>query len=132
ALRLNLFAATTSALASGLLFLVTERLLRDVSPAPRWARCAIAAAGVLVGATSFTVWNQSTVNEKVYTLSLLSIALVLWLAVHWGDAPAGERRDRYLIVMVYLLALSATNHLMGLLVIPAVLVYVWHTDRAVL
>jgi hypothetical protein len=132
ALRLNLFAATTSALASGLLFLVTERLLRDASPAPRWARRVIAAAGVLVGATSYTVWNQSTVNEKVYTLSLLGIALVLWLTVHWGDIPAGERRDRYLIVMVYLLALSATNHLMGLLVIPAVLVYVWHTDRAVL
>jgi hypothetical protein len=132
ALRLNLFAATTSALASGLLFLVTERLLRDVSPAPRWTRRVIAAAGVLVGATSFTVWNQSTVNEKVYTLSLLSIALVLWLAVHWGDAPAGERRDRQLVLIVYLLALSATNHLMGLLVIPAVLVYVWHTDRAVL
>ena len=124
ALRINLLSAISSALASGLLFLVAERFLRDIVPAPRWARLWAAFAGVLVGAASFTVWNQSVVNEKVYTLSLLSIALVLWLAVHWGDEPAGERRDHWLILIVYLVALSATNHLMGLLAVPAVLVYV--------
>ncbi len=124
ALRINLFAAVTSALAAGLLFLVAERFLRDIVPEVRWARLGAAFAGALVGATSFTVWNQSVVNEKVYTLSLFSIALVLWLAVHWGDEPAGERRDHWLVLIVYLVALSATNHLMGLLAVPAVLVYV--------
>lgn len=128
ALRLNLFAAVTSAFSSGFLFLVAERFLRDASTAPRWTRYAAAAAGVLVGATSFTVWNQSTVNEKVYTLSLLSIALVLWLAVHWGDDEPGPHRDRWLLLMAYLLALTATNHLMGLLVGPAVLAYILYTD----
>ncbi|MDH3291881.1 MAG: DUF2723 domain-containing protein [Gemmatimonadota bacterium] len=123
ALRINLFAAVTSALASGFLFLVADRFMRGIVT-PRWARIAAAAAGILVGATSFTVWNQSVVNEKVYTVSLLSIALVLWLAVHWGDEPAGQRRDHWLVLIVYTLALSATNHLMGLLAAPAFLVYV--------
>src|SRR5713101_7745455 len=82
-LRINLLAAFTSALSSGLLFLVADRFLRDASSAPRWARLFAAFAGTVVGAASFTVWNQSTVNEKVYTLSLFSIALILWLAVHW-------------------------------------------------
>jgi hypothetical protein len=123
ALRINLFSALTSALATGLLFLVAERFLREILPRPRWARLCAAFGGVLVGATSFTVWNQSVVNEKVYTLSLLSIALVLWLAVHWGDEPPGERKDHWLVLIVYLIALSATNHLMGLLAVPAVLVY---------
>ncbi len=58
ALRINLFAAVTSALASGFLFLVAERFLRNIVSGPRWARLGAAAAGVLVGATSFTVWNQ--------------------------------------------------------------------------
>ncbi len=133
ALRINIFAALTSALTSGFLFLVAERFLRTVVPGPRWARIAAAMAGVLVGATSFTVWHQSVVNEKVYTLSLLSIGLVLWLVVHWGDEPAGERRDHWLILIVYVLALSATNHLMGLLAAPALAVYVLFTEpRAVL
>ncbi|MBI4502616.1 MAG: DUF2723 domain-containing protein [Gemmatimonadetes bacterium] len=132
ALRLNLFAAVTSALASGLLFLVADRFLRDAMTAPRWARLATAAAGIIVGATSFTVWNQSVVNEKVYTLSLFSVALVLWIAVHWGDDAPGPHRDRWLWLIAFLLALTATNHLMGLLVIPAVIVYVLFTDATAL
>ena len=97
-----------------------------------WPRRLVALAGTVLAATAFTVWNQSVVNEKVYTLSLLSIALVLWLTVRWGDAPVGSRRDHRLLLIVYLLALTATNHLMGLLVIPAVLVYVLYTDPKVL
>ncbi len=111
---------------------MADRFLRDSSAGPRWARLAAAAAGALVGATSFTVWNQSTVNEKVYTLSLFSVALVLWIVVHWGDDQDGPHRDRWLVLIAYLLALTATNHLMGLLVIPAVLMYVMFTDPGAL
>jgi len=35
-----------------------------------------AAAAVAVSATAFTVWSQSNVNEKVYTVSLATIALL--------------------------------------------------------
>src|SRR5256884_8976479 len=77
--RINLFAAVTSAAAAGLWFLIGERWLRPIV-APTWRRRLVAAAGAVVGATAFTVWNQSVVNEKVYTLSVLTIALVLWLA----------------------------------------------------
>jgi hypothetical protein len=74
------------------------------------------------------VWNQSTVNEKVYTVSLLSIALVMWLVVRWGDDEPGPHRDRWLVLIAYVLALSSTNHLMGLLAVPALVVYVLWTD----
>ncbi len=122
ALRINLFSAVTSALASAFLFLAAEQFLRSVLPRPRWLRYATGFAGVLVGATTFTVWNQSVVNEKVYTLSLLSIALCLWLGLRWAERPAGAARDRLLALLVYLLALTSTNHGMGLLVGPAIVV----------
>src|SRR5215207_10120570 len=127
AVRINLFAAVTSAASAGLWFLVAERWLRGIV-VPRWARYASAFGGVLVGATSWTVWNQSTVNEKVYTVSLLSIALVTWLVVRWGDDEPGAHRDRWLVLIAYVLALTATNHLMGFLVLPALLVYILLTD----
>jgi hypothetical protein len=132
AVRINLFAAVTSAASAGLWFLVAERWLRGIVP-HRWARYAAAFGGVLVGATSWTVWNQSTVNEKVYTVSLLSIALVMWLVVRWGDDQPGTHRDRWLVLIAYVLALTSTNHLMGVLALPALAVYVLWTDwRSVL
>ena len=119
AARINLFAAVTSAVSAACWFLVAERWLRSFVTI-QWARRAAALAGALVSATVFTVWNQSVVNEKVYTLSLLSIALILWLIVRWDDQPAGEAHDHYLLLIIYLLALTATNHMMGVLVGPVV------------
>ncbi len=84
--------------------------------------------GALVGATSWTVWNQSVVNEKVYTVSLLSIALVMWLVVRWGDDEPGPHRDRWLVLIAYVLTLTATNHMMGFLALPALGIYVLWTD----
>ncbi|HET8623935.1 MAG TPA: DUF2723 domain-containing protein, partial [Gemmatimonadales bacterium] len=127
AVRINLFAAVTSAAAAGLWFLVAERWLREIVPV-RWVRLAAAFAGILVGATMWTVWNQSTVNEKVYTVSLLSIALCMWLVVHWGDEEPGPHRDRWLVLIAYVMALSSTNHMMAFLAVPALAVYVLWTD----
>jgi hypothetical protein len=127
ALRINLLSAVMSAGASGFLFLVTERWLRPVLP-QRWPRIAATFAGIVVGATAFTVWNQSVVNEKVYTVSLFSIGLILWLTVRWGDLAESQHRDGLLILIAYFLALTSTNHMMGVLVAPAVGLYVLATD----
>jgi len=131
AMRINLFAAVTSAASAALWFLVAERWMRSLVRL-RSARLAAAFAGVLVGALAWTVWNQSTVNEKVYTVSLLSMALVMWLAVHWADDQPGPHRDRWVILIAYVLALSSTNHQMGVLAAPAVAVYILMTDWRVI
>ena len=119
--RINLFAATTSAVAAACWFLIGERWMRPIVPTPLVRRI-IALAGALVSATAFTVWNQSVVNEKVYTLSLLSIALILWLILRWDDQEPGEAHDHHLLLIMYLLALTSTNHMMGVLVGPVVVV----------
>src|SRR3990172_996359 len=127
ALRINLLAATTTAAAAGFLFLVAERMLVRATGLPGWLGVLAAGAGSLVGAASFTVWNQATVNEKTYTISLLSITLVMWLAVRWADL----RADRYLVLIAYILMLTTGNHLMGLLGAPLVAVYLlWTEPRA--
>src|SRR5258707_6411753 len=122
--RINLFAAFTSAISAGCWFLIAERWLRSFVPV-LWPRRITALAGALVSATAFTVWNQSVVNEKVYTLSLLSIALILWLIVRWDDQPAGDAHDHHLLLIVYLLALTATNNMMCVLVGPVVLILLY-------
>lgn len=115
AVRVNLLAAATSAGASFFFFLVAHRTLVQLRGA---GRAALVGAGmsVLVGATAFTVWSQSNANEKVYTVSLLIVAAVSWLALRWRDQPKGDPRHQKLLVgAVYLMALGATNHLMSVL-----------------
>src|SRR5688572_9864967 len=66
AIRINVLAALSSAIAAGMWFLTTERVLVHWLP-ERWQRITGGAVASLIGATAFTVWNQSVVNEKVYT-----------------------------------------------------------------
>jgi len=124
AMRINLLAAITSAISAAMWFLVAERVLVTWLP-ERWMRITGGAVAALLGATAFTVWNQSVVNEKVYTLSALGLAMVSWLTVRWSDEPEGEKADRTLVMISYLLGLGWANHQMGLLAGPAVAVAVF-------
>ena len=117
--RVNLLAAVCSSISSGLWFLVAERVLAGWL-GTRWERWIGGGLAALIGATAFTVWNQSVVNEKVYTVSLLFFAVVSWLMVRWCDAPDSARADRILVLVAYLLGLGYANHPAGFLVGPAV------------
>jgi len=123
ATRINLFSAFMSAAAHGLWFLVVHRIL-GAFDARRVFRLTGAAVAVLVSATAFTVWSQSNVNEKVYTVSLLTIALLSWLALRWQAQPDGARRAKLLALMAFVLGLSVGNHLMAFLAGPALVVFV--------
>jgi hypothetical protein len=123
ATRVNVLAAVCSAASAGMWFLITERVLVGWLPA-RWQRILGGSLAVLIGATAFTVWNQSVVNEKVYTVSLLFFAIVSWLTVRWCDDPEGPKADRLLILVAYLIGLGYANHPAGFLVGPAVAVAV--------
>ena len=129
--RINLFAAFTSACSAGLWFMITERWLQPIVPV-RVVRFIAAFTGTIAGAAAFTVWNQSVVNEKVYTVSLLTITLVLWLAIRWSDQGPGARRDNFIVLISYLLILTTANHQMGLLAGPAVLALVLMVDWRVM
>ncbi|MCA9626025.1 MAG: DUF2723 domain-containing protein, partial [Myxococcales bacterium] len=123
AVRVNLFSALMSATAHGLWFLVVHHILRFFSEDRRF-RLVGASIAVLVSATAFTVWNQSNVNEKVYTVSLLTIALLSWLAFRWQENLGKGKDDNLLILMAFILALSVGNHLMAFLAAPAILLFV--------
>jgi hypothetical protein len=123
ATRINLFSAFMSAATHGLWFLVVHHVLRYFSEDRRF-RLVGAATAVLVSATAFTVWSQSNVNEKVYTVSLLTIALLTWLAFRWQENLGRGKDDNLLILMAFILALSVGNHLMAFLAAPAVAIFI--------
>lgn len=132
AVRINLFSALMSAGAATFWYLVVHRVLVAFTPSETVRRVG-AATAVLVSATAFTVWNQSNVNEKVYTISLFTIALLSWVAFLWRDhveqhrgVQAGRFHDDNAIVfMVFVLALSVANHLMAFLAAPALVLLIF-------
>jgi len=121
AARINVLAAICSAVSAGIWFLIAERVLHGWLSA-RWVRLTGATIAAVIGATAFTVWNQSVVNEKVYTVSLIGIALVSWLMVRWSAKPADSRADTRLVMAAYLCGLGYANHMAGML--PAVAIAV--------
>ena len=118
AARINIMAALASALSAGLWFLITERIVaRWIYE--KWQRLVVAGLATLIGATAFTVWNQSVVNEKVYTISLLFFTIVSWIIIEWIEEPDGPRADRLVVLVCFLLGLGYANHPAGFLPLPA-------------
>src|SRR6267378_302111 len=116
--RINIMAALASALSAGFWFLITERIVA------RWIlersqRLIVAGLATLIGATAFTVWNQSVVNEKVYTISLLFFTITSWIIIEWIEDPDSPRADRLVVLVCFLLGLGYSNHPAGFLPLPA-------------
>jgi hypothetical protein len=128
--HINIMAALASAASAGFWFLITERILSGWLPRS-WQRLTGAALATLIGATAFTVWNQSVVNEKVYTMTLFFFTAVSWLMISWTDDPEGPKANKRLLMVAYLLGLGYANHPAGFLAMPAVgvaiLVRRWQT-----
>src|ERR1700753_2361491 len=62
AARINVLAALCSAISAGVWFLVAEQVVRRWTDR-RAVRLTVGSLAALIGATAFTVWNQSVVNE---------------------------------------------------------------------
>ncbi|HEU4881558.1 MAG TPA: DUF2723 domain-containing protein [Longimicrobium sp.] len=130
AVRINLFSAFMSAGAAFFWYLVVHRILMSFTENEIVRRVG-AFAAVWVSGTAFTVWNQSNVNEKVYTVTLFTIALMSWLAFLWREnveEHRGQRNRRFhddnaILVVIFVLALSVGNHLMAFLAAPALFVF---------
>ena len=124
--RLNFMSACFSAAGAGCLFLVAHRLLLGEVA---WLRTGGAAAAAILSAFTFTGWQNSNETE-VYTMATFSIAAICWLCLRWRDMRGTARAPHLLLLVVYIAALSIGNHLLALLVGPAVSLFIAHTLRA--
>jgi len=133
AVKTNLMSATFSAGSAAFLFLfVHQALARGAagldSATAKLFRVGGAFAAALIGAFTFTNWQNSNETE-VYQVAMFSIGLVAWLCWLWRRDRGGARGTRRLLLLVYVLAIALGNHLMALLVGPAVIAFMYHVLR---
>ena len=126
AARTNLLSALFSAAGAGCFFLVAYESLRDVEPRLRLGG---AGAGAMLGAFTFTNWQNSNETE-VYAVATFTIAAMAWLAMLWRRCRGEPRAGRLLLLVVYLAGLSIGNHLLALLAGPAMVAFLVAVLRA--
>lgn len=133
AYRTNLMTAVFSAAGAGLFFLLVARTLQGRAGGKMSRVEAVyslggAGAGVAIAAFAFTVWQNSNETE-VYMVSAFSIAAMCWLGLLWRGYRGTTRASHLLLLVLYLQAFSVGNHLLALLVGPAILGFMLHVIR---
>ena len=133
----NLLSASCTASAGALTALLIARSARadaslELDRQHAWA----GAAGALCAGLMTSAWANATETE-VYALSLMLSVVLLIAGWSAGSARAGD--DRWLLVMVYAIALVPAVHLSALVSAPAAIALAtrddagsWHPARAVL
>lgn len=136
--RMNLFSALWGAIAVGLVYLLARRmtptppaLLRQAQDRLFPARGGVggevppvALFAALTFAVTPTFWSQAIAAE-VYTLHTAFVAAVLLTGLIWSEQPT--RGKAYVLAALY--GLSLTHHRTMLLLVPALLIFLWLVYR---
>jgi hypothetical protein len=129
----NLMSAMFSAGSAAFLFLFVHEALRagsaglDAATA-RVFRIGGGFAATLVAAFGFTVW-QNSVETEVYQVAMFSIGLIAWLMWLWRRERGGIEGAHVLLGTIYVMGVALGNHLMALLIGPAVFAFMFHVLR---
>ena len=118
AVQVNLLSTVCVLVAGALLFRVARALSDSVIGA------VLAVWAVLLG---YDIWTAAT-QAEVYALNLAWVAAVIWAAVLWSTTL--ERK--WLVVLLFVYALSFGNHLTMITLLPAIAVLVLTRDPGVL
>ncbi len=137
--RTNLLSAVLNSAAAGFFFLVAHESLggtagrgpaatvaagfRPADPGGRdWLRLLGAGAAALCGAFVFTNWQNANETE-VYSIATLTVAAVCWIALRWRAVRGTIRANHLLLLAIYLGGFAVGNHLLALLVGPALIAF---------
>ena len=128
AAKTNLMCALASSVGAFFYFLVLSQIIGRIDSGRGWelprSIVHVAALGaVCLSAWGLTHWVNSTETE-VYTVAIMTIALVTFLVFYWADHLTEGKDWNLILLIIFLMGLSIGNHLMALLVMPAVVVYV--------
>jgi hypothetical protein len=128
AYRINLLSAAFAACAVGLFYAVALSVQRRALQTPSQTLTRLVAIfAALTLAVSRTFWSQA-LRAEVYALNSLFVVATLLLLLRWAES--GSSRTLRLAALVY--GLSLTHHATMMLFLPAILIFVWSTERSVI
>ncbi len=131
--RLNFLSVLCGAAGALLIYLIVVRIISTWMEDPESLPGRVlvhggAFASAIIPSFMRTTWSNSTEFE-VYAVATATFLLIAWLMVYMGQSLDRQRMQRTLLLVVYIVSLSISNHLIVLLVSPAVIIYTLLHDR---
>jgi tetratricopeptide (TPR) repeat protein len=130
--RVNFLSALSGALASGMLYLVVQRVSTIwFGEGLEWKGKLLGMAGGITAglwmAFSDTYWSN-TVETEVYAAATFLMILAIWLGLRWREVRTRPGGDHVFLLLVYVLFLGIGIHLTVFLITPAVFLLVLLVD----
>lgn len=112
------FAATFTCW-SAIIFAKLAWIGRDQTPddSQGWVLAAAGMIAGLTGAFCTSVWF-SAVEGEVYAMSTFFTALTIWTGLKWYYLPTSAQNEKWLVLTLFVAALSVGVHLLSLLTFP--------------
>ena len=135
-LRVNLFSVVISAVTVFLAYLIIVKLIRRWrGDARTWEDRLIIFVSGAFGALAFAFTDSfwfNAVEAEVYAFSMFFTALVVWLALLWGERSQKEGNLLLIFFIFYMFSLATGVHLLNILIFPFVLLIAYfHENRTV-
>lgn len=118
AMRVNLFSAVFGALSIMLVYFILIKLRCQIK---------VAVSSALIFAFSSSLWKVCVIAE-VYTLYAFFTAATILGLLAWRE----QKKDSTVYLAAFTYGLGLTNHLLIVLLGPAILYFLWSTDRNLL
>ena len=132
-LRVNLFSVLVSAVTALLTYLIIVQLIeRWRGKAGSWEDRLILYASAIFGALTFAFTDSNwfnAVEAEVYGFSMFFTALVVWLALYWGERSEKAGSLLLILFIFYLFGLATGVHLLNILTFPVVLLIAFFHDN---
>ncbi|MCE5271097.1 DUF2723 domain-containing protein [bacterium] len=131
--RLNFLSVICGSVCAMLLYLVAVKVLQNMVEDSRSAagRLVVHGGGLAAAFITpflFSVWTNCT-EAEVYAIATATMLLVGWLMTYMGSLTDQRHVKNVLLLVIYIVSLSIANHLIVLLIAPAVVVYTLLHDR---
>jgi hypothetical protein len=126
AVRINLLTAMITSGAVTMLYFTVVRIINSFGNDDRENSIPVimgGAAAALTLAFCHSVWSRATYTNP-YALSLLTGAMMVYLAVRWWEKPDTPGAGNWLLLIVFLFGLDFSVHRSNTLLAPAFLVLV--------
>jgi hypothetical protein len=128
--RVNLVSVFSSAFTVLLLYLITERVLKNFfkEDLNNIGNALLVYGSALVAAATFTFTDTfwfNAVESEVYAASTLFVALIAWIMMIWNEKADEPGQEKYLLAIAYVIGLSIGVHLLSILTIFSLILLIY-------